>query len=215
MSLGLCVRFGSLWLVGLVGCSLLNGQQSCSISGRVTEVGGAPVPFAVLQALRGDFVANGAVASREGEFCIPKLPPGEYRLRTVARAQPPTASPSCDSCCDPGKEFERAVAIPVQVTGSTAPTKIDVVLRRVPAFCVRGEVRDRTGALRPDYAIGLEMDGSSTGVLSEGGRFLLTNLPMGSYTVAIFDKPQMGSVVMRKVVQVEKANINRLVITLP
>ena len=64
-------------------------------------------------------------------------------------------------------------------------------------------------------AIRVEQGSWSSGVISEGGRFLLTHLPSGSYTIVIRDKPQgFGNVLARQTVKVSAANIDGLVITI-
>ncbi|MCX6624439.1 MAG: carboxypeptidase-like regulatory domain-containing protein, partial [Acidobacteria bacterium] len=102
---------------------------------------------------------------------------------------------------------------------SFAPGKpvrgVDIRLRRGAVYCVRGEVRDSSGKLSGQVALGLETEGFGTGVLSEGGRFLLTNLPPGTYTVSVTDRPQMGRVLARQRFAVRDRNPGMLVIRLP
>ena len=87
-------------------------------------------------------------------------------------------------------------------------------MRRVPAYCVHGEVRDTMGSLVSQAAIAVEQGSWSSGVLNEGGRFLLTGLPSGSYTILIRDRPQLGRVLARRIVHVGAANMDGLVITI-
>jgi hypothetical protein len=92
---------------------------------------------------------------------------------------------------------------------------IDIIVRRVRAYCVRGEIRDGNGVLMADVAIALEADSWSAGIINEGGRFLLTNLPAGSYTVVVSDRPKPGHILARQVIRVATGNIAGLVIRVP
>jgi Carboxypeptidase regulatory-like domain len=230
---GVASRFALLLVVIMYSFSVAITQESCVVSGRVIDEKGKPIPFAALSALRGQstgvggeplLAVNGATADHRGEYCIRGLPPGEYLIRATTRTQPPSASPDCNACCGPNSELaamfhrrsrsrEHATRVPVR-NGRNA-SGVDIMMRRVPAYCVRGEVRDHRGALLSDAAIALEADSWSAGVLSEGGRFLLTHLPSGSYTVVVRDRPQVGCVLVRRVIHVGAANIAGLVITVP
>ena len=201
----MAARF-ELLLIGIL-CSVpvAIAQPSCAVSGRVLDDQGKPIPFAVV---------NDTVANQRGEYCIRALPPGEHFIRASARMQPPSASPACDSCCDPNSEFA-ATSYPVSVGKAGKASGLDIRMRRVPAYCVRGEVRDHTGRLRSDLAIGLEQGSWSAGVFNEAGRFLLTNLPSGSYTLVIRERPQLGRVLLRRAIHVGASNIVGLVIAVP
>jgi hypothetical protein len=87
-------------------------------------------------------------------------------------------------------------------------------MRRVPTYCVHGEVRDAQVSLLSQAAIAVERGSWSSAVLNEGGRFLLTCLAPGSYTILILDRPQLGRVLARRIVHVGAANIDSLVITI-
>ena len=202
-----------------------NGEaHECSIRGRVLDDRGAPVPGATLAVLRDRaggfgmlmFPANFPVADRDGAYCIPPMPLGEYLIRAFHRAQPPSSSPNCASCCDPSFEFE-PTSHAVMVSQSRATTATRIVLRRVPAYCVRGEVRDSRGALASGVHIVLEMPSGSGGVFNDGGRFLLAGLPAGNYTVLAFppgqgrDRPPLAFRQFR----ITNHNVNKLVIVLP
>ena len=201
-------------------------RESCAISGRVVDETGKPIPFAVVNALRGqflraEFVAAGSAADQRGEYCLGELPLGDYLVRATARMHPPSASPLCDSCCRPTTEFETTFyraphapgpASPVSVVKHGNRSTVDIQMRRVPAYCVRGEVRDITGSLVSQAAIAIEQGTWSAGVLSEGGRFLLTSLPPGAYTILVRDRPQFGRVLARRIVNVRAANVDGLVI---
>ena len=211
--------------------SVATAEEGCAISGRVVDEKGTPVPSAAVTALPKPLTqavlgptspANGAIAGRRGEYCVPRLPVGEYYIRAIARTQPASASPACDSCCRPGTEFgitffrhssSRERATPVSVGNRQHPSGVELVMRRMPAYCVRGEVRDQLGALLSNVAIALETESWSAGVLNEGGRFLLTSLPPGAYTVVISDRPQLGRVLVRREIHVLAENIAGLVIT--
>ena len=87
-------------------------------------------------------------------------------------------------------------------------------MRRVPTYCVHGEIRDARGSLLSHAAIAVEQGPWSSAVLNEGGRFLLTGLASGSYTILILDRPQLGRVLARRIVHVRAANIDSLVINI-
>jgi hypothetical protein len=205
-------------------------KEGCSISGRVTDEAGIPIPFAVVSALRSPFAGtdppaapvSGSATDGRGEYCIRELPSGEYFVRATARMRPPSASPACDACCRPNVELETAFfggsrtlkrATPVAAGNGRRASAIDIVMRRVPAYCVRGEVRDGRGVLLGDVGIALAQESWSAGVLNEGGRFLLTGLPAGSYTVLISDRPKPGRVLARRVIHVSARSTVPIVIT--
>lgn len=88
-------------------------------------------------------------------------------------------------------------------------------MRRARAWCVRGEVRDASGLLRGDVARSLRPDAPpAAGVLNEGGRFLLTGLTPGVYTLVASDYPQLGRVLAERVIRVER-NMEGVAITVP
>jgi hypothetical protein len=88
-------------------------------------------------------------------------------------------------------------------------------MRRVPAYCVRGELRGFLGTLPKDVVVTIERDSWSASVIVDGGRFLLTSLPAGSYTIVVHDQRQLGRVLARRVVAVTTANVTGVVITVP
>lgn len=205
-------------------------QESCAIAGRVVDDKGKPIPFAVVSALRGQSVrarpeslsmVTGSVVNHRGEYCLRGLPLGDYLIRAMARTRPPSASPSCHSCCGSNTDFETTFyrsplapgqASPVSVGKRRSLSGVDIQLHRVPAYCVHGEVRDARGSLVSQAAIAVEQGSWSSTVLNEGGRFLLTSLPSGSYTILILDRPQLGRILARRIVHVGTANIDGLVI---
>jgi hypothetical protein len=208
-------------------------QESGSVCGRVVDEAGKAIPFAVVNALRlgapnkshpeSPIVAAGSAVNLRGEYCLRELTSGAYLVRATARTHPPSASLSCDSCCGSNTEFEITFyrsppAIwspsPVFVRKGRNPSGVDIRMRRVPAYCVHGEVRDAEGSLVSHAVIGVEQGSWSAGVLNEGGRFLLTSLPSGAYSILIFDWPQLGRVLVRRTFKIGAANIDGLVVTI-
>lgn len=205
----------------------ISPAETCIISGRVIDQSGVPVPSAAVSALRpavfgNDLSVSGAAAGSGGEYCIRGLPPGKYIVRAVARTHPPSASPRCDSCCGSSlTEFQttfypaslsKELAALIEIIEGKSATGIDIMMRRVRAYCVRGEVRDENGVLMTDVAVAVEADSWSAGVLTEGGRFLLTSLPAGTYTIVISNRPQLGRILARRVIRVGVGNPPDLVI---
>jgi hypothetical protein len=160
---------------------------------------------------------SGAETDGRGEYCL-ALPPGLYKVRGYARTRPPSASPSCKSCCRAATDFVPTF-YPGQLNVEKGRTvsRIDIRLRRAQVYCVRGEVRDGSGALVKDAYLGLIMDdvGGSAGVITEAGRFLLTDLTPGAYTLTLMDRPQLGRIVARKAFRITNHGIRDLVITTP
>ena len=94
-------------------------QQKCSVSGRVLDADGRPISFAAVKALRlalpGVVSASfGATANQRGEYCVSvqpggnALPPGDYQIRASASSGARSASPHCQSCCQPAFGFASA-----------------------------------------------------------------------------------------------------------
>lgn len=212
----------------------ISAVERCIISGRVIEESGVPVASAAVSALRGSvFIddlgrqvpVSGAVAGSGGEYCIHGLPPGKYIVRAVARTHPPSASPECDTCCGSSltefrTTFYRASlskehATAVEITKGKNAAGIDIIMRRARAYCLRGQVRDGNGVLMTNVAVALETDSWSSGVITEGGRFLLTSLPAGIYTIVISDHPKLGRVLARRVIRVTAGTPLDLVIRVP
>jgi len=202
-------------LIILLQCaSFAAAQRMCDVSGRVTEEG-KPLPGATVTALTVTLgqpprVLNGDVSDARGSFCIRELPAGSYLIRASVRTQTPSSSPDCSTCCEPTTEFPVwESSKPVQVKGGTIT--VNVPMRRVAAFCVRGEVRGREGSLRDDVMLSLNAGPWSAGVFNQGGRFLLTALPASTYVLTI---SHMGRDVVQQPVHV-KSNIDGLVVKLP
>jgi hypothetical protein len=202
---------------------LAAAQDSCTVSGRVVDDKLKPVAGAAVTALRAEAIAGvsvgGDVADARGRYCIGQLPPGRYFIRASAPSAPPSASPSCESCCRAAPVLDatfhpaaasrnKAKLIAVPASGA------DIAMRRAPGWCVRGQVRDETGRLRGDVALSLRSDVSSAGLINEGGRFLLTSLPSGLYTLVAADQPKIGRVLAERVILV-RGNMEGVVITVP
>ena len=207
-------------------------QEPCAIAGRVVDEAGKPIPFAVVNALRGQSftaqpeslsVAAGSAVNHRGEYCLRGLALGDYLVSAMARTHPPSASPSCRSCCGRSTDFETTFyrsprapgrASTVSVGKGRNLSGVDIHMRRVPTYCVHGEVRNAQGSLLTQVAIAVEQDSWTSAALNEGGRFLLTGLASGSYTILILDRPQLGRVLARRIVHVRAANIDSLVINI-
>ncbi len=184
---------------------VLAAGETCSLTGRVTDDRGTPIPFAAVTVWRWPAQVGGAAAGKDGLYCIQGLPPGAYSLHVTHRATPPSASPSCRECCDSTTEFAPA-RTPNATVGPRA--RYDIRLRRVAAYCVPGEIRDAKGRLREDVAISIARDSQGSGaVINEGGRFLLTALPPGAYTLTVQDHPQLGRILARRVIHVRSSNL--------
>lgn len=192
----------------------------CSVSGRVTGADGQPIAGAAVTATRRGFAAftaaqpaGGATSDSSGSYCIAGLAPGEYEIRAAARRHAPSSSPGCVECCAPGTE--RGVGL---LRRMARGSRADLRLSDVPAFCVRGEVRDSKGVLMPGAAISVVAPegGFAAGVLNEGGRFLLTRLPAGVYRIEVRDTPGLlGRLLVSRAVEVRGANVNGVVVRVP
>lgn len=167
---------------------------SCAVTGH-TEPGAAVTAHRYPLANPGSTPApapvNGAMAGRDGSFCIASLPDGAYVIRVYARKSKAaySAPPDCADCC--GKklvDFAPAFSPRIEVRNGKAAAPVELRPREVPAYCVRGEVRDRSGKLVKDEPIHLEMEAPSTwstSVKNYEGRFLLTGLPAGTYKLTV------------------------------
>lgn len=212
-----------------------SAAEGCAISGRVVDESGVLLPSATISAFRraglGDDLSakqspvSSAVADPKGEYCLRGLPAGKYIIRAFVRTHPPSASPQCDSCCGPNETEFQATYYPSTAAAEHATALdaghgknaagIDIILRRERAYCLRGEVRDGNGTLMANVAVALEADSWSAGVLNEGGRFLLTSLPAGTYTIVISDRPKLGRTLARKLIHVAPGNVADLVVRIP
>lgn len=94
-------------------------------------------------------------------------------------------------------------------------TGIKIVLGMVPAFCVRGEVRSRTGVLPPHFTISVaEPAGDGLYFILHGnGRFLLTAFPSGDYIIEVrrFGKLGFQAPLTRQRIAI-KGNMDRLTV---
>ena len=190
--------------------------QECAVSGRVTDRRGVPRKSATVTAERTGALglgqgapAGGASTNARGEFCLKGLAPGEYFIRVFSRSHTPSASPACEECCAASSEFVpsyhqglKGRPASVRVEKGRTVSRVAVAMRRAPAYCVRGEVRDEAGALRGDVGLSVEADGWSASVMNESGRFLLTSLPAGEYLLVVAERSQFGRVLARELIRV-------------
>jgi hypothetical protein len=212
-------------------------RQNCSISGRVLDDRGRPVSSAVVNAVLESFPAVmpgtfGAVTNAAGEYCISvlpesaPLPAGRYKVRAAASKRPPSASPSCQSCCDAATDLvttyhpnvsDQLRAATVAVSPGRPVKRIDIRLKRGPVYCVKGEVRSRWFASVDGVALSLRMDhtGRSAGVITESGRFLLMNLEPGVYTLILSGRSPLGNTLGQRTFTLRDRNIEELVVTAP
>ncbi len=215
----------SVLVLGWITCAFVAaGATPCSISGRVTDDRGIPANGVAVNAIWETMDAGnrvfGAVTNEQGAFCINlqpgnrHLPAGRYTVMTNGGTQPASASPRCTTCCAPATDLVSTVAASgaVLVAPGKPARNVNIRQRRAAVYCVRGEVRDSAGRPVRDVAMGLEMERRGTAVFLEGGRFLLTNLPPGSYTAVVTDHPQFGQVLRRQQFMVRDRNIAKLVI---
>lgn len=211
--------------------------QHCSISGRVLDDRGRPVSSVVVNAVLESFPAAiegtfGAVTNAAGEYCISvlpegaPLPAGRYKVRAAAGRTPPSASPSCQTCCDAATELvttyypnvsDQLRAATVDVSLGRPVKRIDIRLKRGAVYCVKGEVRSRSFASVDGITLSLRMDhtGRSAGVITESGRFLLTNLEPGVYTLILSGRGRLGNTLGQRTFTLRDRNIEDLVITAP
>lgn len=209
-------------LLLLVMASPSVGTPGCLVSGRVTDDRGRPLARLVVNA-EGTAPEPGprrygAPTNDQGEYCIraafagETIPAGSYRIIARPRAGPLSASPRCAACCGPVSALVSTATPPVLIQPGRPVVTADLRLRRAPLYCVRGEVRNRSGRLVTDIAMGLEFDGGSTAVLLESGKFLLVNLEPGNYTAVIAEPVALGRTLTRKPFIIRNRNIRRMVI---
>ena len=212
------------------------GSNSGSIRGRALDDQDKPLGRVVIEAIRRGPGAAYSVAAKDvttddGRYHIGGLPAGQYYVRALGGTRPLSAPPSCESCCAPQMDLKTAFyqsstdvghAKPVAVQAGRDSSGIDIQLTRVPVYCVRGEVQDAKGGLVPGAGIALELwdtgfEGPtrSAGVFNQGGRFLLRNLPEGSYKLKVTDGKPFGSVLITETIKVERANKDRVHLVLP
>ncbi|MCA2971121.1 MAG: carboxypeptidase regulatory-like domain-containing protein [Acidobacteriaceae bacterium] len=213
MTLRICV-----WLALFAGAAA--ARDGCALSGVIVAENGRPVPGAVVRAWRSDGLirspAIGTVSDNQGHFCLKAAPAGRYSIAASARTQTPSSSPRCEECCRPAKEFAPTM-YPAKLPANS-DTGIKIVLGMIPAFCVRGEVRSRTGVLPPHFTISVaEPDGEALySILHENGRFLLTAFPSGDYIIEVwrFGKPGFQAPLTRQRIAI-KGNMDRLTVWIP
>lgn len=221
----------------LHGTSYLAAAESSSIGGRVLDDTGKPLPRVVVTVVRKAAgaaslsVAGKDVTTDRGDYRVGRLQAGEYYIRALGGTRPLSASPGCESCCGSQTDLrttfyprspDLAGAKPVAVSTGRDLSGLDIQLARVPVYCVQGEILDTTGGLVPGAGIaleiwnaGLDAPARSAGVFNEGGRFLLRNLPEGSYRLKVTDGQAFGRVLMTEAFKVEGRDSDRLRVILP
>jgi len=143
--------------------------------------------------------------SRGGSFAAPPVIMSEPREFASDQDQPVPGAVTdergvyCLPALPSGRYRLRAVArtafhLAVMISPAHPRANIDFHLRRGPVYCVTGECRT----------------GESAGVLHPGGRFLLTNLDPGRYTLMLMDRPQFGRILARQEFEVRDHNIEKL-----
>jgi len=210
-------------------------HRACSISGRTLDDHGKPLARVIVAAVTrtptGGSIAGKDVSNDQGSYRIANLRPGEYFVRALGGTRPLSAPPDCESCCSPATDLRTtfyprapdfAQAKPLSLRGQANLTDIDIQLTSVPVYCARGEVRDAAGALVPSVAITLEIwdagintPARSSGAFNQGGRFLLRNLPSGSYKLRVTDGKPFGSVLTTVTINIEARSENQIRVTLP
>lgn len=187
------------------------------ISGKVMNEDGDPMSSVSVEMLQygydhGERRLVGRVAFRTndvGEYRIPNLTPGTYYLQVIAKSPAPAAS-NVAKPADPNKPeldyadqyypdaFNPSGAAPLQVTAGAELTNIDVHLRKIQVYRIRGKVIDgTTGAPATDarmiilptpsgptsFFLGGSPSGGSPGRTPQG-KFELSAVAPGSYIVA-------------------------------
>jgi len=93
---------------------------------------------------------------------------------------------------------------------------MDVRLPRVPAYCIRGEVRDGKGRPVEQVALSIGQRWWSTGVFSQNGRFLIPHLVPGTYELVVTSRPGPGGrILARRRITIGNANVIGLLISIP
>ncbi len=218
-------------------CTFAFAADECAIHGQVDGSNGSPSPHAAVTVFRYPLdsfgrpaqVFAGASADADGRFCLLDLPDGIYAVRAGSPSNPPSARPDCRSCCDPATVFapaffrqpnsKEAAATPVTLRKGRAAEAVRIALPRVPAYCVRGEVRNRGGKRLVGVGITLRSsDLASTSTVFNGeGRFLLTGLPSGDYDLIVHASPlALGQAPLaQQSVHVAGRNLDHFVIVVP
>ena len=211
----MALRLAVAWIGSVV---LLAAGETCAVQGPVSDMAGRPVPYAAVSAIRATFPlvppAAGATADPNGRYCLRGLAAGDYFVRAEGRTLAMSASPSCVDCCAPTRGVTpTSHRVRVRVTRSeTDSLFVNIRMRERALHCVKGEVRDTSGRLRPDLTISLASDTQSVTVIQEGGRFLLTKVPSGRYTMRVSDEAAMDRVIVTQAIVVPSDGIVRVVV---
>src|SRR3954466_8061553 len=146
MSLRLCGRVLALWL--LIAPTLARAQEAvntASISGRVTDLQGTPLPGALVIARHSDTnVAREATADEGGRFRLPYLAIGRYEI--VVRLEG-FADTSRTITLTAGAAFElplsmSIVRVDADVTVSAEVGVLETARSQIAATISQGEVKD-------------------------------------------------------------------------
>lgn len=211
--------------------------KSRSITGRVMDEKRQPIQCSV-QLIRehksGDgrhfMGVAGTNSNAAGEYRFENIAQGEYLARAVwSGTRPPSANPDCYSCCESSTDLmtsfyknspEAGGPTPFSLGNGQLITGIDIYLPRVPVFCVRGEVRGIAGLRSFGITVERWDDGFDSwtwgaGVINEKGRFLLTFLPAGTYSLKVTDGSRYGQIFAEKRFEVVDRNIKPLILNVP
>lgn len=212
-------------LAALIAMSAGVMSGACSIRGKVVDVAGRPAAGAAVVAAReltdprtGKF---GALTDAEGAFCIAvqpgerELPPGNYTLHVMAGSGPVSSVASCRDCCGPASDTVSGPVVAVTVAARTAVEGVTIRLRRGALYCVRGEVRSRSGRRASRATAELVGNGYSTTVVLDGaGRFLVSRVPAGRYLVRVWSGFRGGNVLGQQTVLVRNRNVDGVMVSL-
>ena len=169
-----------------------------SISGVVLEPDGTPAHLARVTATKAAPVASGTTtriwsstaSNARGEYRLPGLPPGAYRIHASVTYQSATEKAPLRDVFYPDA-IDRAGATPVEVAPGDERAGIDLTLQRTRLGRISGTVLN----LPPDAAPALFLFpdglGSSVATPDANGRFTFTGVPPGVYTIetGLIDTP--------------------------
>ncbi len=208
-----------------------------TVSGRVLDMDGDPIPGAAVQVIRSIYINGsrqmqsfGAASTNDlGEYQIIDVAPGRYYLQ---------ASPSSNSLNVPtntrweGAELAYPNMFSPGVRDITEAAAIDVApgahllnmdfnIRKLPSVRIRGRVLDGTTG-QPALSVNTRLETRGNGTVrlgqlsaraSKDGTFEMRNVPAGSYTIAA---EQYGARKLSARIPVEVGNqdLNNVLITL-